>query len=318
MASVHSLFTEILRPTSLSKIILLDRVRNIIGDGELNQNYLFTGIQGIGKTTLMKILAKGYSSLYINTSEDGRIDYLREQLNDFCSTRSLVNLDKDIKIVLLDEFDGASKAFYDALRSFMEKFSANIRFIATGNYDNKIPDPILSRFTHVKFDPINKDEEEELLKKYIDRVLLLSKKLDIKWDSQETLKEFVNKDFPDFRTVINNLQTLSKLEIKNVTLNDVKKSSYVMEDLFIRLVSSLNPIENYKLLVGEYNNKIFDVYVNLTNNFPIWLEEHRPELIIKLPQILITVAKYEAQTKNSIDPILQLLACFYEIQNYLK
>ena len=50
--------TEKLRPTTLKHIILLDRVRNSMGEGTVEQNLLFAGKAGIGKCVLGNTLIK--------------------------------------------------------------------------------------------------------------------------------------------------------------------------------------------------------------------------------------------------------------------
>lgn len=47
--SKSRLLTEILRPKKIEQLILPKRIRDIIGNGELKQNYLFHGGPGQGK-----------------------------------------------------------------------------------------------------------------------------------------------------------------------------------------------------------------------------------------------------------------------------
>ncbi|MCK9575402.1 MAG: hypothetical protein M0R51_05545 [Clostridia bacterium] len=46
---VNQLFTEKFRPKTLKDIILPERIRKELGDGELHQNYLFYSSPGTGK-----------------------------------------------------------------------------------------------------------------------------------------------------------------------------------------------------------------------------------------------------------------------------
>ena len=121
--SVKKLYTEKLRPKKLEQIILLNRIRNLIGDGELTGHFLFAGSAGLGKTSLARILAQPFSNMYINVSDESSVDVIREKIKDFITTNSL-ELFNDVeevenstyRVVIFDEFDGASQQFYKALR----------------------------------------------------------------------------------------------------------------------------------------------------------------------------------------------------------
>ena len=167
---IQALFTEKYRPKNLDDLILPERVMNKFKDG-LTQNVLFAGSPGTGKTSTAKAIINQFELpyLYINASTDTSVEVIRTRITDFCSTMSILDDRNKFKVVILDEVDGVSDQFFKALRATMEQFAANSRFIATCNYINKLPDPILSRFEVINFD-FDKSEETELTKKYIKRV----------------------------------------------------------------------------------------------------------------------------------------------------
>ena len=153
MQSINQLFTEKYRPKNLEELILPDAVMNKFKDG-LVQNMLFAGSPGTGKTSTAKAVVNqfGLPYLYINASTDTSVDVIRTRITDFCSTVSIMDEPGMFKVVILDEVDGVSDQFFKALRATMEQFASNSRFIATCNYINKLPDPILSRFEVINFD----------------------------------------------------------------------------------------------------------------------------------------------------------------------
>ena len=157
---IQDLLTEKLRPKEIRHMILPQRIRVIFEDKGLNQNVLLAGSPGCGKTTLAKILASGLPHMFINVSDESSVDTIRNKINDFCSNISVLDGKSSKKVVILDEFDGASDQFYKALRGTIEKFAGNTRFVATCNYINKVPDAIQSRFEVINFDPVNSEEEE--------------------------------------------------------------------------------------------------------------------------------------------------------------
>ena len=144
-------------------MILPQRIKDAFKNG-LQQNVLLTGSPGSGKTSLAKILSENSPRLFINVSDESSVETVREKITGFCSTISIMNEENATKVVVLDEFDGASDQFYKALRGTIEKFAKNTRFVATCNWINKVPDPIKSRFEIFLFDPVNKEEEAELKK----------------------------------------------------------------------------------------------------------------------------------------------------------
>ena len=205
MNSINQLFTEKYRPKNFDDLILPERVMSKFKDG-LVQNMLFAGSPGTGKTSCAKAIVNqfGLPYLYINASTDTSVDVIRTKIIDFCSTVSIMDAPGMFKVVILDEVDGVSDQFFKALRATMEQFASNSRFIATCNYINKLPDPILSRFEVINFD-FDKEEESELTKKYIRRVYEICKAEGMSIQ-KDALVEFVRRNFPDLRSTLNKLQ----------------------------------------------------------------------------------------------------------------
>lgn len=289
-------------------------------DLELNENsdrrYWTDGILS-HNTSLSKVLSKGRPILYINASTEGKIDIVREKIMNFCMTRSLSHLDADYKVVFMEEFNGASLAFYEALLATMEKFHESVRFIATTNYINKIPPAVLSRFCQIPFDPVDTEEELEMLKLYEKRVKLISKKLDMKW-GKGVLSEFVSRNFPDLRKTFSLLQNFHRSGSEKIEMEDVKRASYSFIDLFEMLVAEPDPLKNYKVLLGEYAGKEDDIFVALSQEFPLWLVENYPEKEQYLGMIIIKVPEWEFMSKSLIEPCAGLRACFFALQTLLN
>lgn len=314
---IQELFTEKYRPQTLDQTILPPRIRKTIGDGKLHQNYLFYGPPGLGKTSLAKVLAKTYPTLYINVSDESSVDVIREKITGWCSTISLLDGAEQFKVVILDEMDGASDQFYKALRATIEKFAATARFIGTCNYLNKVPDPVQSRFTCINFDTISKEEEREVMMEFARRAYAIFNKSGITI-ARDALAEFVKRNFPDMRSIVNKIQTFAVQGVSSIELEDVKKLNYSFRDVFELVMKPADAYENYKFLMTNYSSKVDEVLASLGTELPEYIRDNHPEKINKIPQILITVAMHQAQRVHVIDPAVTMLSAVFNAQMILN
>jgi len=317
MQSINQLFTEKYRPKDLSHLILPERVMNKFRDG-LSQNMLFAGSPGTGKTSAAKAIVNQFELpyLYINASTDTSVDVIRTRIIDFCSTVSIMDKPGSFKVVILDEVDGVSDQFFKALRATMEQFASNSRFIATCNYINKLPDPILSRFEVINFD-FDKDEESELTKKYIKRVYSICNQENMTIDKQ-ALVEFIRRNFPDLRSTLNKLQGYKSQGTNHITETEVKRFNSVYKDVFDLIFNETDPAKNYQVLVSNYSSKTDDILQTLGDDFIEYIKQERSQSVKHIPQIVITVAKHQAQRVHVIDPVITMLSCVYEIQTIVR
>ena len=317
MNSINQLFTEKYRPKNFDALILPERVMSKFKDG-LVQNMLFAGSPGTGKTSCAKAIVNqfGLPYLYINASTDTSVDVIRTKIIDFCSTVSIMDAPGMFKVVILDEVDGVSDQFFKALRATMEQFASNSRFIATCNYINKLPDPILSRFEVINFD-FDKEEESELTKKYIRRVYEICKAEGMSIQ-KDALVEFVRRNFPDLRTTLNKLQGYKTQGTVDITVEDVKKFNSVYKDVFDLIFNESDPAKNYQLLVSNYSNRVDDVLQSLGAEFVEYIQQERLQSVKHIPQVIISVAKHQAQRVHVIDPVITMLSCVYDIQGIVK
>lgn len=317
MQSLNQLFTEKYRPKNLEELILPDAVMNKFKDG-LVQNMLFAGSPGTGKTSTAKAVVNQFELpyLYINASTDTSVEVIRTRIIDFCSTVSIMDKPGTFKVVILDEVDGVSDQFFKALRATMEQFASNSRFIATCNYINKLPDPILSRFEVINFD-FDKEEETELTKKYIRRVYEICKQEDMTIE-KDALVEFVRRNFPDLRSTLNKLQGFKTQGTNNITVNEVKRFNSVYKDVFELIFNETDPAKNYQMLVSNYSNRVDDILQTLGEEFVEYIQQEQLQSVKHIPQIIISVAKHQQQRVHVIDPVITMLSCIYEIQGIIK
>ena len=206
-----SIWVEDFRPRKVEDCILPERIkaqfRKMIEDNNV-QNYSAIGSAGSGKTSSARALCEELNLEYmiINMSNESGIDTVRTKVVNFASSLSFRS---NYKVIILDEFDYANRnSAQPALRGIIEEFAQNCRFILTGNYGNKIIDPLYSRCPPIDFNFTN-EERLEMLKQFISRVREILNSENIAYDLRE-LADFCKESFPDFRRTLNVLQMNSK------------------------------------------------------------------------------------------------------------
>ena len=205
------LWVEKYRPATIDECILPEGLKKTfkeyIATGEL-PTFLFSGTAGVGKTTVARALCNevGADVLFINGSDEGRsIDMLRTTVKGFASTVSLTDAKK---VVILDEADYMNaQSVQPALRGFIEEFSNNCRFIFTCNFKNKIIEPLHSRCAVIDF-KIDNAEKPAIAAGFFKRVTQILKTEGVDFDTKVVV-ELINKHFPDYRRILNELQRYS-------------------------------------------------------------------------------------------------------------
>lgn len=160
---------------------------------------LFSGTPGIGKTTLAKIIINEIEcdSLFINASDNNSIDTVRTDIIDFATTAGF----HDLKIVVLDEFDGFSAEGQKALRNVMEEYSVGTRFILTCNHPEKVIEPIKSRVVSITLAPVS----PVIMAKVCASIMTEKGVTFSPYDIMRIFKVY----YPDFRKILNELQHYS-------------------------------------------------------------------------------------------------------------
>jgi len=219
---------ETYRPQEFKEVVGvedLDRLESLISTPKDMPNLLFHGPQGTGKTTVAKIILnklKPVDCLRINGSDETSVEVVREKVYNYMASMSSVS-DKP-KIVWIEEFDFMSTSAFAALRSMIEQFMKNARFICTANYLKKIPEPIQSRFSKIEFKKIN---DASLFTRLRDICDMEGIKV-----QDKVLNNIVVKSHGDLRTAINTIQQLSANEIKTISELDISKTTENVDDIY--------------------------------------------------------------------------------------
>ena len=302
------LWVEKYRPKTIEDCILPESTKKTFLDfldkGEV-PNLLLSGPAGCGKTTVAKALCNqlGVDYYVINGSDEGRfLDTVRNSAKNFASTVSLTS-DSKHKVIIIDEADNTTSDVQLLLRASIEEFSRNCRFIFTCNYKNKIIEPLHSRCAVIEFS-IKGREKQEVATCFFKRINSILEEEGVESD-KKVVAELINKHFPDWRRVLNELQRYSVGGIIDTgilaTLSDIS-----VNDL-VKNLKEKNFTEVRKWCVNNLDN---DPAVLLRRIYDTLSTSLVPSTI---PAAVLIIAKYQYQIAFVADQEINLLAALTEI-----
>ena len=305
MEAGQFLWVEKYRPTRIEDCILPEEVKKqfqqFIAKGEV-PNLLLSGSAGTGKTTIARALCNelGCDYIVINGSDEGRqIDTLRTKIKQFASA---VSFEGKTKVVILDEADYMNRdSVQPALRAFIETFSENCRFIFTCNYSNRLIEPLHSRTTVIDF-KLAPSDKPVLASKFLKRMEYILNNEGVDYN-QRVLAELLNKYFPDYRRVINELQRYSV----GGSIDEGILSNF-QEINAKALVESLREKDWKKMRQWIANNIDTDPQHVFRQIYDILLPE-----VKGIPHLVLLIADYQYKAAFVADQEINLTACLTEI-----
>ncbi len=216
-------WSEKYRPKKVDNVVSTSKqkILKYIDDEKSIPNFLFTSrTPGTGKTTMAKAIINDLNCDYLilNSSDDRKIETVREKIKDFVITQSSNN---KRKCVFLDEADGMIKVAQEALRNMMETYSKNVFFILTANYRDKVIEPLRSRCIEIEFTKPDKEQIKLYLSKICDNEHLEY--------NLEGLEKLIEINYPSIRNMVNTLQDLN-IQNKMVSKDNItlKSEEYIV------------------------------------------------------------------------------------------
>ena len=302
------IWVEKYRPQTIEDCILPQSTKKTFKDfldkGEI-PNMLLAGPPGIGKTTVAKALCNELEVDFyvINGSDEGRfLDTVRNNARNFASTVSLTATAKH-KVIIIDEADNTTNDVQLLLRAFTEEFSSNCRFVLTCNFKNRIIEPLHSRCACVDFST-NRKDRPKLAEQFFKRIQEILGAEGVEYD-HKVLVGLINKHFPDWRRVLNELQRYSSSG--KIDSGILASFSDVKVDELIKNLKQKNFKEVRKWVVNNLDN---DSGVLLRRIYDSLYDSLVPGSI---PAAVLVIAKYQYQVAFVADQEINMLACLTEI-----
>jgi replication factor C small subunit len=276
---MKELWVEKYRPKTVDGYVFRDdhqrkQIATWIKDKSI-PHLLLSGVAGIGKTTLAKILIneigiEDYDVLEINASRTNSVDDVRDKITNFVQMIPF----GPFKVVLLDEADYLSPNAQAALRGVMEEYSQTSRFILTCNYPNRIIPAIHSRCQGFHVERTDQTE-------FTARVATILVEENIEFDL-DTLDLYVKVAYPDLRKCIQLVQqssTEGTLESPNKGDAGEADWKFNMVELF-----KAGKIRDARILLcGKIRaEEIPDVYRWLYDNLEVFGDEQKQENAIPI------------------------------------
>ena len=306
--SKEFLWVEKYRPNKVKDCILPDTTRKVfqgfVEQGEL-PNLLLSGTAGVGKTTIAKAMCDeiGASYIVINGSDEGRfLDTVRNRVRQFATTVSLTS-GASHKVVIIDEADNTTNDVQLSLRTAVEEFHSNCRFIFTCNFINKIIEPLHSRCTVVDF-RIKPEQSTQLQGEFFVRLRSILTKEKVDYDDK-VLAKLIKRYYPDWRRLINECQRYAATgSINSAILVDVADVN------LDALLSSLKKKEFTTVKSWVVQHMDNDPTMVMRKIYDSLYGVLKPSSI---PEAVLIIAKYMNSIPIVPDQEVNLLACLTEI-----
>jgi len=301
------LWVERYRPKTIDDCILSNTIKGTLNDlvkEERVPNLMFTGPAGVGKTTVARAICDMTNSDYIiiNGSDEGRmIDTLRTKMTQFCST---ISLKGGRKVVIIDEADYMNPdSVQPAMRGFIEKFTENCSFIFTCNYKNRIIEPIHSRCAVVDFTS-PKSEKPEIANAFLNRCDHILKSENIEYDKR-VIVELINKHFPDFRRMLNEMQRYSTSgQIDSGILANIGELNL---NALVSALREKNFPNMRQWVTSNVDNDPASVYRKIYDKLYEVVDKN------SIPQAVLIIADYQYKSAFVADQEINLVACLIEL-----
>lgn len=302
-----SIWFEKYKPLCIADLILPNDIRSRFKwyvENESLPNLGFWSVQpGLGKSSTANAIINdlGCEALWINASMEKGIDTIRNKIRAFADRASF---DGKIKVVVMDECDALTPDAQASFRAFLDEKSLRCRFIFTGNYKNKLIDPLLDRLENYDFAAF---KIGDVAKEIVERCISILNSEGVQYDVHD-VASLIKARFPCIRAIFVDLQRLT--DNGRFQYNDE-----LIERGYTEIKSVLSSRDFDKIYT--YINQLSSpdsVYTYIFKNFDQLFGDLDN---IKKAHIILILGKYQEMDARVRDKYLNACACFLEIVKIL-
>lgn len=299
------------KPTTFSNINIDIDIKNLLYSlFEINSIVIMlVGENGSGKTTLINCILNEYYKdtsnatknehvLYINSIKEQGIQTQKNELSNFCLTKSTIKNKK--KIIVIDDLDNINEQSQQVFRYNLDKYKEKVHFIFACVNHQKVLNGIISRVLCIK---LNKPTIQE----HFNIANTIIKNENIKID-HKTLKKVIELSDNSLQNMINLLEKIYLLNQEN-SVELVEYIGTIIENKIWRnftevCVHNKNIQKAIQIIMDIYNqgysvSDILDTYFNYIKQ-----EEHLTE-VIKY-EIIKLICKYTTIINTIYDSEIEL------------
>lgn len=306
---MNQILTEKYRPKTVSDLVYINdeyenKFKTWIANKTIDSHLIFYGPPGTGKSSSINVLINELQLTdYIryNMSDKTSIDDMRKVI-DYASVPPL---EKDtVKLIILEEFERASKQAQSSLKYVLEEYSNWCRFIFTTNNIAQIDVAITSRCQRYHFNTLKFEE-------FVGRIAKILQDERIIVNDMNDVVKYVEIYQPDLRACIN---AIDQNTINNI-LQPLKNDAAYAYDKFSEVINNINNdcFTLKKLLAQNIANEEYEsLYQFMYNHLSMITTEEK-----LYDDILIIIAKYLYQHNFVAFPDINFISCIIEIKKII-
>lgn len=246
------------RPSNFSEVVgqkhVIKTLRNAVTEGKTSHAYIFSGLRGIGKTTIARILAKAVNCenpdngepcntcknclaiindetadiVELDAASNNGVDEMREILEKVNFLPSMLRK----KVYIIDEAHMLSSAAFNALLKTLEEPPLYVIFILATTEPHKIPQTILSRCQRFDFKQLSTDELAYQIRQVCEK-----EQININDDAVFAIAESAEGGMRDALSILDQASVYAEDAIKIEDVDNV--TGRISKYKLIELVSSL-------------------------------------------------------------------------------
>ena len=260
--------------------IVVDMIQSLVSDDNMTvRNFMFLGSQGIGKTTIARIIA--------NTINDGHGEPIEidaasnsgvEAMRDIVAQARTYPVGCRWKVFIIDECHAISSAGWQVLLKTLEEGPARSIFILCTTNPEKIPATILSRVQVFRLSKISLDGIVNRLKYIIDRENASGEGITYSDDAIILIAKQGSGGMRDSITLLERAISYNK----NITSESVVTALGMPDyDMFFNLLSACASHSNDKIA------NIIDTVYNSGVNYVKWMNDFHAFVINVMKYVLL-------------------------------